>query len=49
MKTMPQRNVKDIKNLNLKGVDKKLAETILNEIIDSGPAVSFQDIGKTVM
>ncbi|WAR20546.1 SPAST-like protein [Mya arenaria] len=26
------------------GVDKKLAETILNEIIDSGPAVAFQDI-----
>ncbi|XP_060577940.1 spastin-like isoform X2 [Ruditapes philippinarum] len=35
---------KDIKNLNLKGVDKKLAETILNEVIDNGPAVSFQDI-----
>ncbi|XP_045166158.2 spastin-like isoform X2 [Mercenaria mercenaria] len=35
---------KDLKNLNLKGVDKKLAETILNEVIDSGPPVSFQDI-----
>ncbi|KAL4238170.1 hypothetical protein ACF0H5_002882 [Mactra antiquata] len=35
---------RDMKNLNIKGVDKKLAETILNEIIDSGPPVSFQDI-----
>lgn len=34
----------DIKNLTLKGVDKKLAETILDEIIDSGPPVSFEDI-----
>jgi len=32
--------------LNLKGVDKKLAETILNEIVDSGPSVIFHDIGK---
>ncbi|XP_052769250.1 spastin-like [Mya arenaria] len=39
-----ERRGRDPKSLKLKGVDKKLAETILNEIIDSGPAVAFQDI-----
>lgn len=40
----PTRKPPDIKNLKLKGVDKKLAETILNEVIDSGPPVAFNDI-----
>ncbi|XP_052273931.1 spastin-like isoform X2 [Dreissena polymorpha] len=43
-KPAPDRKTRDVKNLKLKGVDKKLAETILNEIIDSGPPVTFQDI-----
>ncbi|KAK2160253.1 hypothetical protein LSH36_137g04022 [Paralvinella palmiformis] len=29
---------------NLKNVDKTLANTILNEIVDSGPSISFSDI-----
>ena len=45
-KGTPTRKPPDVKNLKLKGVDKKLAETILNEVIDSGPPVSFNDIGK---
>ena len=43
----PDRRPRDIKSLKLKGVDKKLAETILNEIIDTGPPVTFADIGET--
>lgn len=31
---------------NLKNVDKKLANLILNEIVDSGPPVRFSDIGE---
>ncbi|XP_063428259.1 spastin-like isoform X2 [Mytilus trossulus] len=34
----------DINRLKLKNVDKKLAETILGEIIDTGPHVDFKDI-----
>ncbi|XP_074648934.1 spastin-like isoform X6 [Tubulanus polymorphus] len=30
---------------NLKNVDKKLAQVILDEIVDQGPAVNFDDIG----
>ena len=37
----------DINKLKLKNVDKKLAETILGEIIDTGPRVDFNDIGKS--
>lgn len=43
-KATPSRRPPDIKNLKLKGIDKKLAETILNEVIDSGPPVAFSDI-----
>ena len=46
-KGTPTRKALDVKNLKLKGVDKKLAETILNEVIDSGPPVAFSDIGKS--
>ena len=31
-----------------KNVDKKLAHLILDEIMDQGPPVQFQDIGKSV-
>lgn len=31
---------------HFKNVDKKMAEAILNEVIDGGPVVSFSDIGK---
>ncbi|XP_052058183.1 spastin-like isoform X2 [Mytilus californianus] len=34
----------DLNRLKLKNVDKKLAETILGEIIDTGPHVDFKDI-----
>ncbi|KAH3868628.1 hypothetical protein DPMN_031779 [Dreissena polymorpha] len=43
-KRVPDRKAKDIKNLKLKGIDKDLAEKIINEIIDSGPQVTSQDI-----
>lgn len=36
----------DINRLKLKNVDKKLAETILGEIIDTEPNVDFKDIGE---
>ncbi|XP_059408784.1 spastin-like [Carassius carassius] len=39
----PQRK-RDMKNLNLKNVDSKLASLILNEIVDGGAAVQFEDI-----
>lgn len=32
--------------MKLKNVDKNIAETILNEILDTGPSVTFKDIGK---
>lgn len=35
----------DISRLKLKNVDRKLAETILGEVIDTGPSVDFKDIG----
>ena len=31
---------------HFKNVDKKLADAILNEIIDGGPLIEFTDIGK---
>lgn len=37
---------KDLSSLKLKNIDKKLAETIINEIVDSGPPVEFKDIGE---
>ncbi|KAL5009377.1 hypothetical protein ScPMuIL_014958 [Solemya velum] len=40
-KNKPKR---DLKDLNLKNVDKKLAATILNEVVDQGPPVRFKDI-----
>ena len=46
LQRVPDRKAKDIKNLKLKGIDKDLAEKIINEIIDSGPQVTLQDIGK---
>ena len=30
----------------LKNVDKKMANLVLNEIVDQGPTVTFNDIGK---
>ncbi|KAK3093436.1 hypothetical protein FSP39_015716 [Pinctada imbricata] len=38
------RRRKEFSSLNLKNIDKKLAETIYNEIVDSGPPVFFKDI-----
>ncbi|XP_005099700.2 spastin isoform X1 [Aplysia californica] len=35
---------RDISNVKLKNVDKKLADTILSEIVDQGPSVTFSDI-----
>ncbi|XP_033735826.1 spastin-like isoform X1 [Pecten maximus] len=35
---------KDLSSLKLKNIDKKLAETIINEIVDTGPPVQFKDI-----
>ncbi|KAK7504867.1 hypothetical protein BaRGS_00003895 [Batillaria attramentaria] len=35
---------RDLSNVKLKNVDKKLADLILSEIVDSGPSVSFKDI-----
>lgn len=32
--------------MKLKNVDKNIAETILNEILDTGPTVTFKDIGE---
>ena len=32
---------------HLKNVDKKLAESIMNEIVDGGPIIKFSDIGKS--
>ncbi|XP_062621876.1 spastin-like isoform X1 [Saccostrea cucullata] len=34
----------DLSKIKLKNVDKNIAETILNEILDTGPAVTFKDI-----
>lgn len=31
---------------HFKNVDKKMAEAILNEVMDGGPLVKFTDIGK---
>lgn len=31
--------------LNIKGVDPKLAQVIMDEIVDGGPSVTFDDIG----
>lgn len=44
--TLPSNRPKkiDISRLKLKNVDRKLAETILGEIIDTGPCVEFKDI-----
>ncbi|KAK3591604.1 hypothetical protein CHS0354_013787 [Potamilus streckersoni] len=39
-----RRKVRDLTSLKLKGVDKKLAETILNEIVDASAPVTFKDI-----
>lgn len=33
------------KILNIKGVDPKLAQVIMDEIVDGGPTVTFDDIG----
>ena len=33
---------------NLRNVDKNLANMILNEVVDSGPTVKFDDIGKLI-
>ncbi|XP_069118122.1 spastin-like isoform X2 [Argopecten irradians] len=38
------RPKKDLSSLKLKNIDKKLAETIINEIVDTGPPVQFKDI-----
>ncbi|XP_021344238.1 spastin-like, partial [Mizuhopecten yessoensis] len=35
---------KELSSLKLKNIDKKLAETIFNEIVDNGPPVQFTDI-----
>ncbi|ESO95837.1 hypothetical protein LOTGIDRAFT_176661, partial [Lottia gigantea] len=40
-------NVKSKRNISLSGlknIDKKLVNTILNEVVDQGPTVSFKDI-----
>ncbi|XP_034323899.1 spastin-like isoform X3 [Crassostrea angulata] len=34
----------DLSKMKLKNVDKNIAETILNEILDTGPTVTFKDI-----
>ncbi|XP_061173837.1 spastin-like isoform X2 [Saccostrea echinata] len=34
----------DLSKIKLKNVDKNIAETILNEILDTGPTVTFKDI-----
>ncbi|XP_022332856.1 spastin-like isoform X2 [Crassostrea virginica] len=34
----------DLSKMKLKNVDKNIAETILNEILDTGPSVTFKDI-----
>ena len=39
---------RDISNVKLKNVDKKLADLILSEIVDSGPRVDFKDVGQYV-
>lgn len=36
----------DLSKMKLKNVDKNIAETILNEILDTGPTVTFKDIGE---
>lgn len=36
----------DLSKMKLKNVDKNIAETILNEILDTGPTVTFKDVGK---
>lgn len=33
--------------LSIKGVDPKLAQVIMDEIVDGGPSVTFDDIGIT--
>ena len=37
---------RDISNVKLKNVDKKLADLILSEIVDNGPRVDFKDVGQ---
>ena len=37
---------RDISNIKLKNVDKKLADLILSEIVDNGPRVDFKDVGQ---
>ncbi|XP_048737163.2 spastin-like isoform X3 [Ostrea edulis] len=34
----------DLSKMKLKNVDKNIAETILNEILDTGPTVTFKDV-----
>ena len=36
------------KILNIKGVDPKLAQVIMDEIVDGGPSVTFDDIGNII-
>ena len=40
-------NQRDVSNIKLKNVDKKMADAILSEVIDQGPSVTFADIGKS--
>ena len=37
---------RNVSNIKLKNVDKKLADLILGEIVDSGPRVDFTDVGQ---
>lgn len=45
MPTFQTRLQKLNKILSLKGVDPKLAQVIIDEIVDGGPSVTFEDIG----
>eukprot|EP00794_Sanderia_malayensis_P020211 gene20211-22187_t len=45
VKTPAHDDSKIRKVSGLKNVDKKMAHTILNEVVESGPGVSFSDIG----
>ena len=47
--TPPSKPRKLSKSGNFKNVDKKLANLILDEIVDQGPPTSFSDIGKSAM
>ena len=46
LKNSDSSHGRDISNVKLKNVDKKLADLILSEIVDNGPRVDFKDVGQ---